>query len=83
MGCQVYQEHGLRIVVPQVLRGEFSHLNHGDFLNIFLLFVYFWLHWVFIAVRGLSLVVASGRYSLAATLWLLVAVTSLVAEPRL
>ena len=28
------------------------------------LFVYFWLHWVFIAVHGLSLVVASGGYSL-------------------
>ena len=82
MGCRVYQEHGLRIAVPQVLRGEFSHLNHGDFKNN-LLFVYFWLHWVFVAVRGLSLVVASGSYSLVATLWLLVAITSLVAKPRL
>ena len=27
------------------------------------LFIYFWLHWVFIAVRGLSLVAASGGYS--------------------
>ena len=27
------------------------------------LFIYFWLHWVFVAVRGLSLVVASGGYS--------------------
>ena len=24
------------------------------------LFMYFWLHWVFVAVRGLSLVTASG-----------------------
>ena len=63
-------------------QGRFSHLNHGDFKNN-LLFVYFWLHWVFVAVRGLSLVVASGSYSLVATLWLLVAITSLVAEPRL
>ena len=32
----------------------------------FILFIYFyfWLHWVFIAVHGLSLVVASGGYSL-------------------
>ena len=81
MGCRVYQEHGLRITVPQVL-SVISHLNHGDFKNN-LLFVYFWLHWVFVAVRGLSLVVASGSYSLVATLWLLVAITSLVAEPRL
>ena len=32
----------------------------------FLLFIYFWLHWVFITVRGLSLLVASGGYS---SLW--------------
>ena len=29
----------------------------------FILFIYFWLHWVFVAVHGLSLVVASGGYS--------------------
>ena len=35
------------------------------YLNKFIyLFIYFWLHWVFIAARGLSLVVASGGYSL-------------------
>ena len=28
--------------------------------NFFLKFIYFWLHWVFVAVRGLSLVAASG-----------------------
>ena len=36
------------------------------FPNSFLppyLFIYFWLHWVFVAARGLSLVVASGGYS--------------------
>ena len=33
------------------------------FLNIFILFIYFWLHWVFVAVRGLSLVAVSGGYS--------------------
>ena len=27
------------------------------------LFIYFWLHWVFVAMRGLSLVAASGGYS--------------------
>ena len=35
-----------------------------DFLkriHLFILFIYFWLHWVFIAVHGLSLVVVSGR----------------------
>ena len=34
------------------------------FLNLFIyLFIYFWLCWVFISVRGLSLVVASGGHS--------------------
>ena len=33
------------------------------FLNFIYLFIYFWLHWVFVAVRGLSLVAASGGYS--------------------
>ena len=32
------------------------------FFNINL-FIYFWLCWVFVAVRGLSLVAASGGYS--------------------
>ena len=32
------------------------------FLKIYLL-IYFWLHWVFVAAHGLSLVVASGGYS--------------------
>ena len=40
----------------------------------------FWLCWVFIAVCGLSLVVASRGYSLVAARKLLTAVVSLVAE---
>ena len=32
-------------------------------LNLFYLF-YFWLHWVFVAARGLPLVAVSGGYSL-------------------
>ena len=31
--------------------------------NIFILFIYFWLHWVFVVVRGLSLVAVSRGYS--------------------
>ena len=35
-----------------------------DFFNLFIyLLFYFWLHWVFVAARGLSLVAASGGYS--------------------
>ena len=33
------------------------------FLNKFILFIYFWLRWVFIAVHGLSLVAVSRGYS--------------------
>ena len=36
-------------------------------INLFIyLFIYFWLRWVFVAVRGLSLVAASRGYS---SLW--------------
>ena len=34
------------------------------FSFLFLKFIYFWPRWVFVAVRGFSLVVASGGYSL-------------------
>ena len=46
-------------------------------------FTYFWLPWVFIAVRGLSLVVASRGLLFVAVPRLLIAVSSLVAEHRL
>ena len=32
-------------------------------INLFILFIYFWLHWVFVAVCGLSLVAESGGHS--------------------
>ena len=32
------------------------------FCSLINLFIYFWLHWVFVAARGLSLVAASGGY---------------------
>ena len=35
-----------------------------DFLKLISLFTYFWLCWVFVAVRRLSLVAVSGGYSL-------------------
>ena len=47
------------------------------------LFLFFWLHWVFIATLGLSVVGASGGYSLVAVLRLLIVMTSLVAAYRL
>ena len=42
-------------------------------INLFILFIYFWLLWFFVAVRGFSLVAASGGL-------LFVAVASIVAE---
>ena len=44
------------------------------------LFIYFSLHWVLIAARGLSLVVVSKRYALVLVLGLLFAVASVVVE---
>ena len=43
----------------------FKFLFYFDFLffNIIYLFIYFCLHWVFVAARGLSLVAESGGYS--------------------
>ena len=49
----------------RVLASQGSYVGRSPstvFLFVFCLFV-FWLHWVFIAVRGLSLVAASGGYS--------------------
>ena len=47
------------------------------------LFIYFWLCWVLVAERGLSLVAASRCHSLVADLGFLTAVASLVLEHRL
>jgi len=43
-------------------------------------FIYFWLLWVFVAVRGLSLVAMSRGYSLVAVRRLLITLASLVVE---
>ena len=55
-----------------------SYIDEHLFKTLFI-----WLHWIFIAVCGLPLVAASRGYSLVAVLGLLIAVTSLVGEPRL
>ena len=62
---------------------EVQNPSSRDRFKIFFsidLFIYFWLHWVFVAVRRLFLVAASRGYS---SLWctgLPIAVASLVAE---
>ena len=50
---------------------------------LFLIFVYFWPCWVFIASRGLSLVAASTGDTLYRVSWLLIAMASLAAEQGL
>ena len=50
------------------------------FSNNFIISFYFCLHWVVLAARRLSLVVANGGYCLVAVRRLLFAVTSLIAE---
>ena len=56
-------------------------LRHSFFKSNSILFlIRIWLCWVFVAARGLSLVVASRGYSLVAVRGLLLAVASLVAE---
>ena len=49
------------------------------FFNLVYLFIYFCLHWIFVAVRKLSLVAVNRGHSLAAV-HELTAVTSLVSE---
>ena len=44
------------------------------------LFIYFWLHWVFVGARGLSVVAVSGGYSSFVVRGLLIVVASVVAE---
>ena len=53
------------------------------FFYKFILFIYFWLRWVFVAMRRLSLVAASGGLHFVAVRGLLIAVASLVAEHQL
>ena len=55
-------------------------LCHSISFFFFNLFIYFWLHWVFTAVHGLSLVTASEGYSLFAAHGLFIVVASLVVE---
>ena len=65
--------------LPLVNMGLPSVLFFFFLINVFL----FWLHWVFIAARGLSLVVASRDSSLVEVHRLVIAVASLVAKHRL
>ena len=48
------------VIVIKYACHKIYHLNHFYFIY---LFIYFWLCWVFVSVRGLSLVAASGGHS--------------------
>ena len=42
---------------------KYCHFSHFFFFNLFIFILFLWLCWVFVSVRGLSLVVASGDHS--------------------
>ena len=46
-----------------VVKSEMHSVSFFFFINLFILFIYFWLRWVFVAAHGLSLVAGSGGYS--------------------
>ena len=79
----------MEIIIKVAIQSSFSDLImfcpfYFGFLKKFIakcLFIYFWLHWVFIALCGLSLVASRGGYSVVMRR-LLIMVASLV-EHRL
>ena len=74
-----YRRYSQKFSSPQV--SLIPLLSLCKFIYLFVcLFIYFWLHWVFIAARGLSRVAASTGYSLLWCAGLLIVVASLVVE---
>ena len=79
-GCHIITCHYVRFLKRQFSRRPQSQMVpsevpgglHYDkslyffLINLFYLFIYFWLRWAFVAARGLPLVAASGGYS---SLW--------------
>ena len=60
-----------------------AHLFFFFFIIYLFIFFNFWLCWVFVSVRGLSLVAASGGHSSSQCVGPLIIAASLVAEHRL
>ena len=78
------------LLLPLTFHQQFNKAQTWHTLCVFFLkqkfkklYVYFWLHYVFVAACGLSLVAVSGGYSLTVVHGLLTAVSCLVAEHRL
>ena len=56
----IFGEGSLFSLLKPPLQDQFGYLAYIFNIN---LFIYFWLRWVFVAARGLSLVAVSGGYS--------------------
>ena len=57
-------DYTLAIKLPMATLLFFFFIESLVFINLFIyLFIYFWLCWLFVSVRGLSLVAASGGHS--------------------
>ena len=73
--AEIYSESSLRLffaVLYEYIIYLYPHTHMHTHFSLevyffffkFYLFIYFWLRWVFVATHGLSLVAASGGYSL-------------------
>ena len=73
---------GIIVPVRKTPRYIVTYIPLGGNTTLYLwaIVYYFWLLWTFVAVCGLSLVVVSEGYPLAAMHWLLIVMASLVAE---
>ena len=85
LSCDGASHVSLQVCLNHLEEGTLSHLIPRvagllRFFFFFFFFVFIWRHWVLIAMHGLSLVAASGGYSLALLHGFLIAVASPVAE---
>ena len=85
--CLINQKHTLLLLycsnVYFTLSSSKSTSSSAFFFFLINLFIYLWLCWVFVSVRGLSLVAASGGPLFIAMRGPLTVAASLVAEHRL
>ena len=58
--CVSLSSVSLHLFISPFLVASASPISLCGSLSLFILFIYFWLCWVFVSVRGLSLIAASG-----------------------
>ena len=64
VGVRDGQRQGMDRSIDIIVLGTRYWVGSFTYTNLFIyLFIYFWLHWVFVAAHGLSLVAVSGGYS--------------------